>query len=462
MKCPFRLVYVLPGLIFLWTSPSHAITLHVSDDQSVWIDRPTSSPSRHRHTPWKSRQKNSHLGSAKNASISIQRLHGAHEDQGFVKFDLSPLPPDSQIERAILRLWSNKVQKAGTLRLHEVLADWHEDTIHTNQLPPTSPAFDSLVIGKDDKNQFITIDVTTIIQRWIDNPAMNFGLALVSDQTDPLQIELDSKENQYTSHPMEIEVTLLPGLGSEGPPGLQGPSGPPGSQGLPGSTGSPGEPGPQGPPGSTPLLLMVGQNCPAGKFLTGFDSVGNILCGTPPTSTDPPAPTAINDVDPGDVIITEIMINPSAVTDANGEWFELFNQRSETVDIRGWRIEDESENTHSIPDTDPILIPAGEFLVLGNNSESSSNGGISVAYEYNAITLNNGGDTLFVFDVNGEEIDRVDYGTASFTVPAGASLNLDPIHFDLNDNDDGSNWCTSTTPIGTGDSGTPGAANETC
>jgi len=101
MKCPFRLVCVLPGLIFLWTSPFHAITLHVSDDQSVWIDRPTSSPSRHRHTPWKSRQKNSHLGSAKNASISIQKLRGAHEDQGFVKFDISPLPPDSQIERAI-------------------------------------------------------------------------------------------------------------------------------------------------------------------------------------------------------------------------------------------------------------------------------------------------------------------------------------------------------------------------
>jgi len=563
MKCPFRLVYALTGLVVLWTSPSHAITLHVSDDQSVRIDRTTSSPRQHRHSPRKSRQ---------NFSISIQKLHDGHEDQGFVKFDLSPLPPDSQIERATLRLWPNKVKKAGTLRLHEVLADWHEDTIRWRQLPPTTPAFDSLPINKNDKKQFLTIDVTTIVQGWIDNPPMNFGLALVSDQTDPLKIKLDSKENQNTSHPMEIEVTLLPGLGSEGPPGIQGPpgatgepglpgeQGPPGEtgkqgiqgipgppgptgsdgnlgspgqngttwftgtelptedqgavgdlylhndtgqyftktdsttwtpignlqgpQGVEGQTGSQGDPGPQGlqgnpgptgtqgtqgpsgptgPPGATPLLLMVGQNCPTGEFLTGFDAVGNILCGPPPASTDPSPPTAIHDADPGDVIITEIMINPSAVTDSNGEWFELFNTRSETVDIRGWRIEDESGNTHSFPDTDPILIPAGAFLVFGKNSDFSSNGGIIVAHAYNAITLNNGGDTLLVFDVSGEEIDRVDYGTGSFSVPEGASLNLDPMHFDLNDNDSGANWCASTTAIGTDlDLGTPGAANETC
>ena len=462
MKCPFRLVYVLTGLIFLWTSPSHGITLHVTDDQSVRIDRPTSASGQHRHTPRKSRQK-----------ISIQTL-GAHEDQGFVKFNLSPLPPDSQIERATLRLWPNKVQKAGTLRLHEVLADWQEDTIHPNQLPPTSPAFDSLVIGKDDKGHFITVDVTTIVQGWVDNPTMNFGLALVSDQANPLKIKLDSKENRETSHPMEIEVSLMAGEGLEGPPGLQGPPGPSGSQGDPGPQGLQGIPGPTGaqgvqglsgptgPPGSTPLLLMVGQNCPTGEFLTGFDAVGNILCGVPPDSTAPPAPTPINDVNPGDVIITEIMIDPSVVTDGNGEWFELFNTRSETVDIRGWRIEDESRKPHVIPDTKPILIPPNGFLVLGKNEDSLTNGGVSVGHQYTEFLLNNPGDTLFVFDVNDQEIDRVDFGML-FTIPTGASLNLDPIHFDLDDNDNGANWCASTTSIGTGlDLGTPGAANETC
>ncbi len=448
MKCPFRLVCALTGLIFLCTSPSYAITLHVSDDQSVRIDRPTSSPNRHRHTPWKSRRGNSYSQVVKSTTLSIQSHRSGYEEQGFVKFDLSPLPTDGHIERATLRFWLNTVQKPGTLRLHEVLANWQEDTIHANQLPPTAPAFESLAIGKNDNNQFMTIDVTTLVKDWLNNPTTNFGLVLVSDQADPLRIKLDSKENTYTSHPMEIEVSLMAGIGNEGPPGLQGPPGPTGAQ---------------GPPGATPLLFMVGQNCPTGKFLTGFDPIGNILCGAPPLSTDPSPPTAINDVVPGDVIITEIMINPSAVTDSNGEWFELFNTRSETVDIRGWTIQDNSGHPHVIPTTEPSLIPPNDFFVLGKNADLSTNGGVPVGHQYTEFLLNNNGDTLFIFDVNDEEIDRVDYGTGSFAVPTGASLNLDPIHFDFNNNDNGANWCASTTPIGTGlDLGTPGTANEPC
>lgn len=269
---------------------------------------------------------------------------------------------------------------------------------------------------------------------------------------------LESDSGQYFTKTDSTTWALIGSL--QGPQGNQGP---PGSQGGPGPQGIPGPPGPEGPPGVTPPLLMVGQNCPAGEFLTGFDAAGNILCGVPPASTGPPPPTVVNDVNPGDVIVTELMINPAAVTDGNGEWFELFNRRAETVDIRGWRIEDESGRTHSIPDSNPLLIPAGAFLVLGNNGDSSINGGVTVAHQYTAITLNNGGDTLMVFDVSGEEIDRVDYGTASFTVPVGASLNLDRDRFTASENDDGTNWCASASSIGAGlDLGTPGTDNDAC
>lgn len=570
MKRPFRLIGIVVGLTCLWIVPSHAITLHVSDDQTVRIDEPISNPNHHLQQKWKSRLRNFYSKVTQHTTISIGIHRQRYEEQGFVKFDLSPLPLDGQIQSATLRLWLNTVQKSGPLHFHEILANWEEDNIDAQHLPPLAPAFDNLVIGKNDNNQFITIDITALVQEWLTNPAMNFGLALVADPTDPLLIKFDSKENTSTSHPMEIEVTLEPGSGREGPQGIQGPqgspgeqgptgergaignSGPPGPVGPPGSdgdTGAPGKngttwltgaevptfdqgiigdfylesntgqyftktdsstwillgnlqgpkgndgqtgaqgnsglqgiqgipgpsgtqgppgptgsPGPQGAPGFSPILVMVGQNCPTGEFLTGFDALGNILCGTPPTSSELPTPTALNDVNPGDVIITEIMINPSAVSDANGEWFELFNAFSETIDLRGWRIEDEDGNTHTIPDTDPILIPAGEFLVLGRNGESSSNGGITIAHEYNTVNLNNSsGDILVLFDINGEEIDRVNYGANGFTVPAGASINLDPDSFSLNANDNGSNWCSSTTSIGPGlDSGTPGAANETC
>ncbi|MDT7040824.1 DNRLRE domain-containing protein [Candidatus Nitronereus thalassa] len=445
MHCPVRLGIILTSVICLGIPSAYGITLHVTDDRSLQIDH-HSPPNK--HFPWRSHQRNYFAHRGNHSTITIQRFGHKKETQGFVKFDLSPLSSDQSIERATLRLWLNQVDRSGTLHLHEILADWDERTIRGDQTPPTSPVFDSLSIKKSDTHQFITLDVTTIVQGWIEHPATNFGIALVSDHSHPLKIKIDSKENHDTSHPMEIEVVLSAEPGIEGPPGPRG---------------LPGPPGPQGMQGVTPALIMVGQQCPTGEFLTGFDAIGNILCGAPPPSTEPSPPIALNDANPGDVIITELMINPSAVTDGNGEWFELFNTRQEAIDMRGWTIEEESGNTHVIPDTNPIVIPEGGFLVLGNNDDSASNGGITVAYKYTSITLNNGGDTIKILDVNGEEIDRVKYETPSFSIPNGASLSLNPNNFDALENNDASNWCASTTTIGINlDRGTPGAGNDPC
>ena len=40
------------------------------------------------------------------------------------------------------------------------------------------------------------------------------------------------------------------------------------------------------------------------------------------------------------IIINEIFQNPSAVTDSNGEWFELFNSGLTDIDINGWTFGD--------------------------------------------------------------------------------------------------------------------------
>ena len=40
------------------------------------------------------------------------------------------------------------------------------------------------------------------------------------------------------------------------------------------------------------------------------------------------------------VVINEIMPNPSAVSDANGEYVELYNSGPGVVDIDGWTITD--------------------------------------------------------------------------------------------------------------------------
>jgi predicted extracellular nuclease len=159
------------------------------------------------------------------------------------------------------------------------------------------------------------------------------------------------------------------------------------------------------------------------------------------------------------VIITEIMQNPSSVSDSSGEWFELYNAGSDAVDVNGWTIADADFDSHVINNGGPLLIPTGGYLVLGNNTDNGINGGANVDYGYVSFFLSNVSDEVILLDGGLNEIDRVEYdGGPVFPDPNGASMSLyDPTL----DNNDGSNWCTSTTPFGDGDFGTPGAAN-TC
>jgi len=162
---------------------------------------------------------------------------------------------------------------------------------------------------------------------------------------------------------------------------------------------------------------------------------------------------------PADLVINEIMQNPAAVPDSSGEWFELYNPGNSDVDVNGWTIADNDVDSHLINNGGPLLIPAGGYLVLGNNSDTSTNGGVNVGYSYGGSWfLSNAADEVILLDAALTEIDRVEYdGGISFPDPTGASMALSDSALD---NNDGTNWCTSPTPFGAGDLGTPGIAND--
>lgn len=168
-------------------------------------------------------------------------------------------------------------------------------------------------------------------------------------------------------------------------------------------------------------------------------------------------PGAANDAPPV-LVITEIMQNPSAVPDSAGEWFELHNPGDTDIDIDGWTISDNGADSHVIDNGGPLIVPAGGYLVLGNNADMASNGGVPVAYSYGSnLFLANGDDELVLTDPATGEIDRVEWdGGPDFPDPTGASMALiDPAL----DNNVGANWTTSAVPYGAGDLGTPGADN---
>lgn len=161
---------------------------------------------------------------------------------------------------------------------------------------------------------------------------------------------------------------------------------------------------------------------------------------------------------PDTIIVNEIMQNPNAVSDGNGEWFELFNTTTEDFDIDLWTVADNDRDSFAINNGGPLVIPAGGFLVFSNNADMSTNGGLQVDYEYSGMFLSNGADELVLYDNGLTEVDRVEWDNGStYPDPTGASMALiDP----NTDNNVGSNWCEAASTYGDGDSGTPGQVND--
>jgi hypothetical protein len=188
-----------------------------------------------------------------------------------------------------------------------------------------------------------------------------------------------------------------------------------------------------------------------GAVLGTADAGGSILNDD---SFNPVCPAA------GDLVITEIIQNPSAVGDSNGEWFEVYNPTGMVIDMNGMIVRDAGGDSHTIVGT--LNVPAGGYVVLGINADMTTNGGVTVDYEYSGISLGNGADEVII-ECSGTVIDSVGYdGGPNFPDPNGASMNLDPGQLTATANDDGANWCEATTSYGDGDSGTPGMANDAC
>jgi len=170
---------------------------------------------------------------------ALSNLYVGNGNTTLIQFDLSSLPPGStasQIARATLRLYVNRVNTAGPVNVQPVTSAWQERAVTYTTLPSIGTASTSFTAGT--AQQFVVVDVTALVQSWVTTPSSNFGLALSSSSANVL---FDSKENDETSHVSHLDITLV----SQGPAGAQGPAGPTGATGATGSTG------PAGPTGAT-------------------------------------------------------------------------------------------------------------------------------------------------------------------------------------------------------------------
>ena len=176
---------------------------------------------------------------------------------------------------------------------------------------------------------------------------------------------------------------------------------------------------------------------------------------------------------PGDIVITEIMKDPSFVSDTYGEWFEVYNTTVTPIDLNNWVIRDQpgtSQNLVTIIGS--VIVPAGGYITLGKSGvtdpmDAAYNGGVTHDYVYDStFVMFNASDEVILDAPDGVggfiTIDEVFYTDADFPDVTGVSFQLDPGSLTEVANDTGSNWCESTTSYGGGDLGTPATVNVVC
>jgi len=186
------------------------------------------------------------------------------------------------------------------------------------------------------------------------------------------------------------------------------------------------------------------------------------LCSTLTESGTIPPSLCISCPSVGDLIITEIMYNPSALEPA-GEWFEICNTTATAIDMIGMEIGDSGATDHAIANN--LVVPPNGCVVI-SHTDVTVCGGASSDYQHGSFSLAQGGDDVEI-KCSGLTLDIVSYdGGGGGGFPSES--NGESISFDSSvpqtdtDNDIGANWCVGSIACGADDFATPGVANPVC
>ncbi len=165
----------------------------------------------------------------------------------------------------------------------------------------------------------------------------------------------------------------------------------------------------------------------------------------------------------GGLLITEIMYDPFALLDTEGEWFEIYNNTNGPVDLYQIVIRRNDADDHIV--NSHIALPSHEYFVFSRSETAVSavnryvyGSSISLTNKDAILSLSNYGSD----GTDGSLIISVNYGDAEFPSGTGASLSLSPDHFTAAGAVLGSSWCVSSVAYNTGDFGTPGMLNPNC
>lgn len=173
-------------------------------------------------------------------------------------------------------------------------------------------------------------------------------------------------------------------------------------------------------------------------------------------------PRPIVAAEAGDLLITEVMASPRAVSDTLGEWVELY--ATTDVDLNGLALAT-STSRATLTSNDCLTVSAQSYNIIARNADSFVNGGLPRAVATFSVALSAANERLRL--VRGDAgVDEASFFASergvSWQVRPELLADPDLIRPELNDNPDSFCKASSAWMGSAGDFGTPAAANGAC
>ncbi|MGA3049799.1 MAG: DNRLRE domain-containing protein [Terracidiphilus sp.] len=367
---------------------------------------------------------------------ALSNLYVGNGGTALIQFDLSSLPAGttaSQIGKATLGLYVNRINTSGLVNVQPVTGTWNESTVTFATIPTLGSTVASFTPAVAE--QFIVIDVTSLVQGWVTTPGSNLGVALSSASGN---VVFDSKENDETSHVAHLDITVISqgatgatgATGAQGPQGIQGPQGPQGTQGATGAQGIQGIQGAIGPTGATGAQGIQGVTGVTGaqgiQGATGATGATGAIGATGATGaagvTGATGATGINYQ--GTWSNSTIYFPPSAVTYNGSSYIAIAGNFNVTpgTDPTVWAILAAQGSTGSTGATGPIGAQ-GIQGIQGNIGATGATGAAGVTGATGATGINYLGtwSNSTIYQIN----SAVSFNGSSYIAIAG-NLNVAP------------------------------------
>lgn len=151
-----------------------------------------------------------------------------------------------------------------------------------------------------------------------------------------------------------------------------------------------------------------------------------------------------------DLVVNEIMFDPDI---DNSEFIEFLNLSSDSINIGGWQVEDENQNTSKLSVTSLILPPNQYFLLIADSLMVNKYNLQSYSYKSvlgeSSLGLTNTGELILLKDARGNTIDSIifidKWHNKNFINTK--NISLERINPQLNGNDS-KNWSSSVNSNG--------------